>query len=166
LAARRVRRSRLTLGRCRLEDTLQRGTHAIRWNDPSERIYGRPVGPEKEEMRRRFEAKRSPRVRVGRVGDVEVNKVDPPSVLLLEPVDHGRHGLAAESAGVEELHQLRASCLCEQRDIARVVPHAICLGTDRRLVGTRAGTHLAKRDPQNGDSDEGRHRRDNRTLHE
>lgn len=62
---------------------------------------------------------------VRRLCHVEVEEVHAPLVLLLEPVHDGRHGLAAESSGVEKLHQLRASGRPQERDVARVIPDAV-----------------------------------------
>lgn len=86
-------------------------------------------------MGRGLEAECLLRLCIRGIGDVEVKEVDPPLVLLLEPVDHGRHGLAAQSAGVKELHELRSPRLREQCHVARVVPHAVLWCVDPWLPG-------------------------------
>jgi hypothetical protein len=69
-------------------------------------------------VRRRDETQRALRVGVALVGDVQVEEIDSSCVLLLEPVHDGRHGLAPQSARVEELHQLRTAGARKLRDVA------------------------------------------------
>ena len=81
-------------------------------------FHRRAIRAPEEEMRRAREAERLLRAVVARLGNVQVQKVDPLLILLLEPVHDGRHGAAAQSARVEELHELRLVGATEQSDIA------------------------------------------------
>ncbi len=51
-------------------------------------------------MRRGHEPERALRTIVARLGDVQVQKVDPSFIVSLEPVHDGRHCAATQSVGV------------------------------------------------------------------
>ncbi len=99
-------------------------------------------------MRRALEAECAPRVLIPRIGNVQVEEVDLPGKLLLEPVHDGRHCLAAHSIRVEELDELGTAGLRELRDVARVVPDAVrFLGA---AIGPERRTARAKDDEESG----------------
>src|SRR5688572_26461256 len=83
------------LGLVCAQESIERGTYAVDWHDPLQRVAWSAVRAEQEEMRGRLEPERTLRVGVPSVRDVQVEEIDPSLVFLLEPVNHGRHGLAA-----------------------------------------------------------------------
>jgi hypothetical protein len=113
------------------QQPVQPKANAVGGDDTLRRTGCRAIGTEEKEVRCAAEAERSLGPIIPRLGDVQVQEIDTPSVLRFQPVHDGRHGLAAESPGVEKLHELRAPGAGKLGNITRVIPHAVETGGSR-----------------------------------
>jgi hypothetical protein len=135
--------------RRRSDHAIQRSTQTVLRHHALHRVAKLAVGCGQKKVWSCPEAQRPLRSVVSCHSDVQVEEVDLPSVPLLEPVHDGRHGSAAQSIRVKELHELRPAGTMQLCDVALVVPH---VGGLPRL-GCRIGTTDERegRDPDRGE---------------